>query len=62
MGPTAPRADAPGDLALTFNLELAGRYEEQLKRPIRNLLAGDLARTMLIQVARAHTCVHMDAS
>jgi ATP synthase regulation protein NCA2 len=38
-------------------------YEQELKRPIRNVVNGQLPRTLLIQVHIVdHTCSHCDSA
>lgn len=43
---------ATGDVITTGMQYVMDSYEEELKHPIRNLVAGDLARSLLIQVQR----------
>ncbi|KAL6772305.1 hypothetical protein ACKKBG_A29715 [Auxenochlorella protothecoides x Auxenochlorella symbiontica] len=51
-GPGAPPPTA-GDAVLVQGMDtMMRRYEHELKKPIRNLVAGDLARCLLIQVQK----------
>jgi len=52
-GPSAaaPSGDAPSNQAQASGMQLVMRsYEAEIRRPLRSLLLGDLARAMLIQV------------
>ena len=56
LGPNGEELIMPG---MEFMMEC---YEDELKRPIRNLVSGQLARSLLIQVLARFLCACVCAS
>jgi hypothetical protein len=51
LEPTQPVSGVEGDELLPGMAFMMSRYEDELKKPIRNIVNGQLLRTILIQVS-----------
>jgi len=52
---TPPKTGPDGEEVMMPGMEFMMEcYEDELKRPIRNLVSGQLARSLLIQVSSLH--------